>query len=272
MNGNKGFFCKPSQHLSLVLYLAIVLLASPASAEILYNPEELAKNGELLVAQWEGDDAYDPFADYSEFEETEEEEADINFFRNGRLFTISLAATYRGFTGELPTIYDPQTGLGLYFTYFFDLRLAIMAGFSIGESALLIEGPTDSSTTSGTVSLTGVCLNLKYFFNTQNVKKGLARLNPYIIGGITQFSREERYDSTEEQLKDSAVSIDIGVGLEIPLVRGEFFFGLQGMYHYIGFADEGQEIILNGDIVNGSTGIFPSGDIFSFQGILGVNF
>ena len=39
-------------------------------------------------AQYEGDDVYDPFADYSEFEENSQEEADINFFRNGRFFNV----------------------------------------------------------------------------------------------------------------------------------------------------------------------------------------
>ena len=32
------------------------------------------------------DDTYDPFADYSEFDASEEEEADIRFFKNGRFF------------------------------------------------------------------------------------------------------------------------------------------------------------------------------------------
>ena len=35
-------------------------------------------------AQDEEGNVYDPFIDYSEFEEAGEEEADINFFRNGR--------------------------------------------------------------------------------------------------------------------------------------------------------------------------------------------
>ena len=40
-------------------------------------------------AQYDGDDVYDPFADYSEFEENNQEEADINFFRNGRSFNVN---------------------------------------------------------------------------------------------------------------------------------------------------------------------------------------
>ena len=36
-----------------------------------------------LLAQAEVDDSYDPFSDYSEFDEASDEEADINFFRHG---------------------------------------------------------------------------------------------------------------------------------------------------------------------------------------------
>lgn len=34
------------------------------------------------------DEAFDPFSDYSEMEQDAEEEADINFFKNGRFLTL----------------------------------------------------------------------------------------------------------------------------------------------------------------------------------------
>ena len=57
------------------------------------------RRGQLL-AQNDADDSYDPFADYSEFEQSSDEEEDINFFRNGRLFTLGFIGGYRGWTGE----------------------------------------------------------------------------------------------------------------------------------------------------------------------------
>ena len=57
--------------------LLTLLCARPAVAEELHLPG-------VRVAQFDADDTYDPFADYSEFDEAQEEEADINFFRNGR--------------------------------------------------------------------------------------------------------------------------------------------------------------------------------------------
>ena len=61
--------------LNAVFCCAILLCAATSFAENQYR----------LLAQ-SGTDAYDPFVDYSEFEEVSEEEADINFFRNGRFF------------------------------------------------------------------------------------------------------------------------------------------------------------------------------------------
>ena len=59
---------------------------------LLFNYEAGAGTSSYLLAQNKGsgedDDSYDPFADYSEFEEDSQEEADIHFFRNGRFFTL----------------------------------------------------------------------------------------------------------------------------------------------------------------------------------------
>src|SRR5580704_6306750 len=55
-----------------------------------------------------GDSTFDPFSDYSEFEEGSEEEADINFFHNGRFFSIGLLGGYESFTDTLGEIYSPS--------------------------------------------------------------------------------------------------------------------------------------------------------------------
>src|ERR1700694_562859 len=57
------------------------------------------------LAQFDADDTYDPFADYSEFDEAQEEEADINFFRHGRFVTLGFMGGMRGFTQGLSKIY-----------------------------------------------------------------------------------------------------------------------------------------------------------------------
>ena len=60
----------------------------------------------FLLAQAADDDAFDPFSDYSEFDEATEEEADINFFRNGRFLTVGFQLGVKGFTDNLAEIID----------------------------------------------------------------------------------------------------------------------------------------------------------------------
>lgn len=256
---------------------ALFLLSASASGETLLQNGDFSFTNQdtgspLLLAQWDGDDAYDPFADYSEFEETEDEEADVNFFLNGRLFTVAFAAAYRGFTSNLGGIYSSTTGFGLYLTYFFDLRFAVQLGFSSSDHGLSIQGTTPANTANGKVDITATSLDIKYFLNTQNVTRGLANLNPYVLGGLTQFHRTLNLSQEVTFAKDSAIGVDVGAGIELPLLRGKMYFGLQGTYHLVKFADESQEIILDGDSVNGATGIVPSGDIYTFHAILGINF
>jgi hypothetical protein len=125
-----------------------------------------------VFAQADGDDAYDPFADYSEFDEASDEEADINFFRNGRFFTIGFAGGVRNFTGNLGKIYGSAPSYGLYMAYFFDLRMALQFSFLTGDHGLEFKDPQE--TIVGTVSFTLINIDMKYYLSSQNVTRGLA--------------------------------------------------------------------------------------------------
>lgn len=222
----------------------------------------------VLLAQV--DDAYDPFADYSEFDEAVEEEEDLNFFRNGRLLTLGFIGGYRGFTGTLNKIYSSNMSFGLFLCYFFDLRFALQFGFLTSDHTLTVSSPTSSFTTiRGNVSLTELAFNLKYYFNTQNVTRGLADLNPYLLGGFSQIYRTTTVSGETDYGKDSAFAFNLGAGIEIPMMRNKMFFGLQGMYQYVMFPDEAKVMV---DTDSVSTGISPAGDTFTVLGILGVNF
>jgi hypothetical protein len=231
------------------------------------NDRPIALPGTLL-AQNEGDDAYDPFADYSEFEESMDEEEDINFFRNGRLLTLGFIGGYRGFTNTLNQIYTSGPGFGLFLSYFFDLRFALQFGFLTSDHTLTVKG-SGFSPIQGTVSLTDLSFLLKMYFNTQNVTRGLADLNPYLVGGFSQIYRTITVSGNDNFAKDSAFAFDIGAGLEIPMMRNKMFFGFQGLYQLVNFADEAKVIQDENDTL---TGVTPAGDSFLILGVLGVNF
>jgi len=221
-----------------------------------------------LVADVEVDDAYDPFSDYSEFDEASDEEADINFFKHGRFFTVGFALGMRGFTDQLNKLYGSAPTYGLFLSYFFDLRLALDLGFQTGDHAFEVKNSIDRI--GGNVSLTFIHMNMKYYFNTQNVTRGLADLNPYILGGFSQVYRTYSIENSDILSREATAGVNAGIGIEIPLMRRKAFFGGQATYRYINFKDE------NSPLTNSTTGTVydtkPKGDTFDLVAILGLNF
>ncbi len=253
------------------LFLAVTLLFSMQTNGSTDLPQTttplLSQN--LLLAQAEDGDAYDPFVDFSEFEEASEEEADINFFRNGRFFTLGMVFGHRSFTDVLGELYQPAPNFGLFLSYFFDLRFAMQLTFLTGDHNLDFTSKQGTNI-KGSASLSSFGLNIKYYFNTQNVTKGLAQINPYITGGFANISRTATVRSESAFAKESATGFELGLGIELPLLRNKMFFGLQGTYQLVTFADENSQIILAAGA--DETGIYPTGDILNITAVLGVNF
>ncbi|MFN7729193.1 MAG: hypothetical protein ACK5P7_08560 [Bdellovibrio sp.] len=221
-----------------------------------------------LVAQADGDDAYDPFSDYSEFDEASDEEADINFFRNGRFFVLGFTGGMRAFTDNLDKLYGSGPSYGFFMSFFFDLRFALQAGFVTGDYAY--ELGTANGKTTGNVSMTFLDVSLKYYLNTQNVTRGLADLNPYMMGGISQTYRTLTISGTGDSARDATMGMHIGGGLEIPLMRKKAFFGIQGLYRYFNFKDENQALI--DPVTQLPTTVKPTGDSYDVMGSIGLNF
>jgi hypothetical protein len=248
--------------LILATLMSLMSLATPALANADHQKS-------YLLAQTDPDEAYDPFSDYSEFDEASDEEADINFFRNGRFFTVGIEGGMRGYTGNFAKIYGSAPSYGLTLSYFFDLRLALSLGFKTGDSPVNLG--TATQTYTGNVSITTLNFDLKYYLNTQNVTRGLADLNPYILGGLAQFYRTYTLTGLEGYSRDSSMGVDLGLGLEIPLMRRKAYLGVQGIYHYVSFSDE------NKGFINDGTSSVPltntvSGDLYDLNLILGMNF
>lgn len=226
----------------------------------------MATAPQTAFGQTDPEEAYDPFTDYSEFDEASDEEADINFFRNGRFLTVGLAAGPQTFTGGMADAYGDGPAMGLLLSYFFDLRLAMTLGLMTGDHS--VKMVTSGGTYTGTVGLTEVNFHLKYYFSTQNMMKGLANMNPYMVGGLTQVTRTYSIAELEESSKDSTTSTDIGIGIEIPILRRKSFFGIQGLYHYVNFKDENKRYINGTQVLEKKI----DGDFINWSFILGMNF
>lgn len=261
---------KPSLCIAFWGFLAVSLMSLTSRAEYsLLSPTSPSRPPYRLMAENEMDDSYDPFSDYSEFDEASDEEADINFFRNGRFVTVGFALGMRGFTGQLNRLYGSGPTYGLFLSYFFDLRLALELGFQTGDHTFEVSN-NGADKINGNVSLTFIHMNLKYYFNTQNVTRGLADLNPYILGGFSQVYRTYTIEGGDIPSREATVGVNGGLGIEIPILRRKAFFGAQATYRYVNFKDENSPIVNNQTGTN--YGVKPQGDSFDILGILGMSF
>lgn len=241
---------------ALILFCAFCVQAPPASAQI---------KDSYLIAQSDPDEAFDPFSDYSEFDEASDEEADINFFRNGRFFTVGVIGGMRNFTGNWKDIYGQGPTYGIAITYFFDLRSAFSLSFLTGDHSVKFD--TNLTQYSGNVSISSLNFDYKHYFNTQNITRGLADLNPYLLVGFGQFYRTYSLDNYEGSARDSTMGLNLGLGLEIPMMRRKGFLGVQGAYHAVNFSDENKQFVGAGKLTK-----TISGDFMDLLLIVGMNF
>lgn len=225
-------------------------------------------NNSYLVSQTDPEEAFDPFADYSEFEEATEEEADVNFFKHGRFFTVGFTGGMRGFTDNFAKAYSSAPTYGLYLSYFFDLRLAFVMGILTGDYGVQFNTSSPANTYTGNVSITMLNFDLKYFINPQNLTRGLADLNPYILGGFSKVDRTVTLSSASGFSPDSTTGVDLGLGIEIPMMRKKSYLGLQATYHYVSFSDENKDFFQGTEKLENKL----NGDTYDLLIILGLNF
>ena len=130
-----------------------------------------------LFAQSETVDTFDPFVDYNEFQDNKSEQEGIDFLKNGRLLTIGLSGGYEAITLNMRQIYGDTLGtFGAFISFFFDLQFAFQLSTIFPRRhyfSILKSYPTFSSYN----------VDFKYYFSRQNLIKGIAFLNPYIIFG-----------------------------------------------------------------------------------------
>ncbi len=216
-----------------------------------------------------GDDAYDPFADYSEFEASADEEADIHFFKNGRFFNMALLLGPRMFTEALGEYNSIAPAYGLYFAYFFDIRTALQVSYVNSEHDFNVPATATSNEIAGNSSLSTFSIHMKYYFNTQNITRGFADLNPYLIGGFGSSQRSITVVAQSAVAKSSPTGIEFGGGLEVPISRNKMYLGGQIMYHYVKFSDEN---VMLADENRNPTGVTLRGDYITGLFVLGINF
>lgn len=241
------------------------------STFLLFTHLTYAQDGGGIV-----DDAFDPFADYSDFVEASTEEADINFFKFGRSLSVGATLGLRTFTGEQANLYSSGNHFGGFFTYYLSIQFATQLSYTTGTSDLGFNVPEAGSNSqfSGSARFNTFSLHGKYFINTQNLTKAVSKFNPYIIGGFSQIERETSdLNQSIVSAKDSTGSFDIGVGGEYIFNNNKNFISFQAVYYKADFANENREIRVpdQTDTLIDS-GIKPAGDILTFSIMIGFNY
>ncbi len=210
-------------------------------------------------------DAYDPFTDYSDFEGDADEEEDIYFFRHGRFFEIGVSTGYKFYTGRLGQAWHPNVPIGFFLSYFFNLNLALHIAYVYANHTFNLKG--SGIPENGNISSNDFTLGIKYFFNTQNMTRGLSPLNPYITINFLQFWRKFSLPSSISTNTESATGISVGLGFEIPVSRS-LFLGFEAAYKYFSIEDEIEQITLE----TGPTGQTLPGDAVTLLGLIGTSF
>jgi hypothetical protein len=127
---------------------------------------------------------------------------------------------------------------------------------------------------NGSVSIHAIDFHAKYYFNTDNVTKGLADLNPYGVLGTAYNIRTYSLDDTLGASPDQVWGFKFGAGLEVPILKHKAYMGFQATYRYVQFPDENKRYIEEGDTTADTRPISPSldGDIYELTVLLGLNF
>lgn len=242
--------------LNWITYLSFLILFAPSLVTAQFSDDS------------EPDENYDPFSDYSEYIQTTEEEADINFFRSGRMVNLGIHAGSRAFTDVLGLLYSPGVSYGLGVTYFFDLRFAGYFGFSTSDHPFSLV--TNNGQTTGNVGVTFLSFDLKYYLNTDILIKPISDLNPYWLVGFNQTYRTLSLSASGDVARDSTLGLELGAGIEIPLLRDQAFIGFQATYRYFNFIDESQNLV--DPIALTTISVKPMGDSYDLMVLLGINF
>lgn len=227
------------------------------------------------------DESFDPFTDYNEYDQQTDEEQEINFLKNGRYLTIALVTGYRGFiAGGFSQAYTGNIDYGAEFSYFFNMQSAVTLSYLYGDHNVNFKSYSDPNFVSapkaysGSVNIQVADLLFKYYINTDNVTKGLADLNPYLVGGGSYFIRTYRLDQIAEVDPDRVWGLKLGAGIEIPILKRDAYLGIQAAYRYVQFPDENKGFIKEGEDQSDMRYINPrlNGDIFDINFMLGFSF
>ncbi len=216
----------PKKTFLILIFQTCLLYAEPAL--ISQNDEEI---DEL--------NAYDPFTDYIDFQDTEGEEEDMAFFKTGKMLSAGIFGGYRHFI--FPPNEERNTSnsinYGLFLKNFANLHIATQ--FSYTGSINSFAYTHNNQLLSARTIYHHLGMEFRYYWNRSQLVRPLARLNPYIsAGGFMTLRSSQRYVSRQVVPQSNySAGVKGGLGLEIHLST-RVYLGLNAEYNFMFIARE----------------------------------
>ena len=211
----------------------------------------------------------DPFADPSQYEFTEEEKEDKEFFHLGRFLMLGIDVGAGIFTGGLGASNAAGVLVGFHLVYFFDKAIAFEGRFNYSNHLDSINDAGGNNVLQLDVNLMNAVAGFRYYFDTKSAPRAIAVANPYLAfgAGVYMHSPVAIFGTAPAEVADTtAFGGYAGVGAEFLIYRKHVYLGLDLRYHMIFFPFENGN--LNGLVPVGDRG----GDFFSSVLSLTYNF
>ncbi len=177
----------------------------------------------------------DPFADPSQYEFSDEEKDDKEFFHLGRYLMIGLDIGANILTGGLGSSTVPGVLAGGHLIYFFDKALSLEIKGSYSNHLDQLRGGEEIDTT-----LTGFTGGFRYYFDTKAAPKAIAIANPYLIAGAGVFMRNQTVVAGTVNGLTPSTNFTLlgGGGVQFLIYRNHIYLGADVRYQMVFFNDE----------------------------------
>jgi len=187
----------------------------------------------------------DPFGDPTNYEFSDDEREDKEFFHLGRFLLIGIDLGLGIFTGGLGATVTPGFSFGGKLLYFLDKSIAMeVAGHYSTHTDKI---PDSGGDVNLQTSLIPINLGLRFYFDVKNAPKAISIANPYLAFGGGYYLRNQEAVATSSSTvsnksrqfsSDNSFGAYGGAGLEFLIYRRNVYLGLDLRYHFVFFPDE----------------------------------
>jgi hypothetical protein len=184
----------------------------------------------------------DPFADPAQYEFSDEEKDDKEFFHLGRFMMIGVDMGAGIYTGGLGSTTAPGFMFGGHLIYFFDKSFAFEGRLSYSNS---LDSPRGAGSTGVDIdtNLTGATAGFRYYIDTKAAPRAIAIANPYLaVGGGVFMRSQRRIASVGAGNYTFTPSTNFGAyaggGIQFAVYRNHVYLGMDIRYQMVFFPDE----------------------------------